>query len=350
MKKKDLLTALDRLFPAVAARPAMEEMACVRVLEDRLRTTDGFTRVEAKLPESTGLDCLIPAAQFRNLLNDLPEDELTLEIEEGEVKITSGPVECRYTAAVSSGEMLDALTFEPDEWTPLPKGFLEAIRLCAPSAARKASRGALHGVCLSGKQILASNGVRIAIYTCSKELVDAEVVLPLDLIGHLDKYGDALEEWGRKGDVLYFRLKDGTVLGTKAIAGKFPDLSGFAATAKKMRNKVIFPEAMETALRRHVDQQVDTADDDREVFLRFADNTITLTSSDSIKYTMTEALQFEGELKAAIGFRIHPKLLSDILGRTREMRFDDHNAFVAFKDAKFLYLMCVDRDKKAEKK
>ena len=346
MKRKQLIEALDKLLPAVANSPLSAEMGTFRFAGDTLRATDGLTMIQVKLPESTGLDCCIPAPKFRKLLDTLSGDEINIEQDGDDVKVKAGKVRAKYKALIEPG-LLDNLDFEVNDWKPMDKPLIRAIKLARFAASLDASRGPLCGILLDTGGVLASDGFRIAhAKPLEATLAGDPFVLTLDLAAQVDKYSDKITGWARKDDIIYFRIGDDTIVAGKRVVGQYPDALEFLEQAKDLADQVVFPEATRESLSRHLEQQADVPELDRDVEIKLAGNELTI-SSGSTGYSLEETLELDGEVGSKIRFKIHPRFLSDILGRSRRMKYDSEAKFILFEadvdDVEFSYLATVER-------
>ena len=46
MNRKQIVIALEALFPSVSSKPILEDMGCFRIVDNVLRTADGITQTE----------------------------------------------------------------------------------------------------------------------------------------------------------------------------------------------------------------------------------------------------------------------------------------------------------------
>jgi len=341
MKRTELLKALDRLYPAVAGSPITPEMADFRVKADTLRSTDGQMMVQVKLAESTGLDCRIPAKQFYKLLSSLKTEDIELRAEDGRLRIGNKNLKGLYQVA-DEGGLLDNLDFDVEKWTELPEGFLKGIKLCKFAVSRDVSRGPLCGIHIRGDAFTASDGFRIANFRCGSEMSTGPIVIPVDVAAQLERYGEDVNGWAVKKDVVYFRIGEDTIIAGKLLVGDYPDAAQFIEDSAKLKDSMVFPEETTNTLRRHLDQQNDIQVLDKEVTISVDGNILTVSSTDGVRYELEETLELEDAVKP-MSFKIHPGALMGILERTRRMWFDDSSRFVVFRDENFTYLTVIDR-------
>ena len=336
MKRTELMDALDKLYPAVAGRPMVEEMGDFRIAGDTLTACDGATMVRTRMPETTGIDCRIPAEAFRKLISSMKTDEVELSLDGDSLVVNNKTIRGKYKISTEAG-LFDNLDFDVPAWKPLSDEFLKGLRLCRFAVSKDTSRGVLCGIHVAGTDMITSDGFRIAKYECGS-LSDEPITISVAVAAQIEKH--KVTEYAVKGDTIYFRCGD-TIIAGKLIVGMYPPAGKFLDEAKGLKSVVEFPEGIRETLARHSDQQGDMPITDKEVTVKFADKRLTVTSTDGVAYELAEELGVEGD--AELSFKIHPDNLADILGRTRQMNFDQTNKFVTFKDEKFVYLATIER-------
>jgi len=336
MKRKTLLDALDALDWAVAAKPIVEEMRCYRIYGKTLRTTDGALLVQAELAESTGLDCTVPAAGFKALLKDLPDEEVILKIDGNKLAVVTDRVRGRFALATSPG-VLDDLSFDADTWRPATAALKEGVKRCRFAASGDAAAGVYSGVLVDGDSVLATDRVRIARFKVKAgkkrrkpaggdlpkavPLSPEPVVLPAELAAVLDRRSTDIEEWAVVGGTAYLR-GGGVTWGAQLLQGKFTEKAAwYVGESDKMKERLELPVSIGDAIHRHLDQQGEVMDLDREVELEVDGSSMTVRSTDGVRYELEETMALPTEA-GNFKFAVHPQCLLDTLATTHTMRYD----------------------------
>jgi len=336
MKRKILLDALGAMDWAVAAKPIVEEMGCYRICGKTLRTTDGALLVQAELAETTGLDCTVPAAGLKALLKDLGDDDVVLKIDGNKLAVATDRVRGRFALATGPG-VLDDLSFDADEWRPVTPALKEAVRRCRFAASGDSAAGAYTGVLVGEDYVIATDKVRIAWFKVkagkarrkpaggdrpkATPLSAEPVVLPAELAAVMDRHADAVEEWAVAGGTVYLR-GGGVTWGAQLLQGKFTEKAvWYVGESDKMGERLELPADTDAIVRRHLDQQSEVMDMDREVELEVDGTKMTVRSTDGVRYELEETVALPTEAGRFV-FAIHPQCLLDTLATTHTMRYD----------------------------
>ena len=351
MNRKKLTDALAALDWAVSTKPIVEEMGCYRINGKNLRASDGALLAQVVLDEDTGLDCTVPAAGIGKFLKDLKADAVDFKLEQGKLTVTAGKVRGSFALAAGPG-VLDDLKFDVTEWTPATPALKDAIRRARFTSSTDATKGVYTGVLVKGDSNIATDKIRIASFKAKAgELSSGPVIFPAPAAELLDKRAADVDAWAAVGGMIYLRGK-GITWGCQAPVGDFTDKVWTYVTMaeEKLTASVDLPEGLAAALRRHLDQQGNVMELDREVTLTIAGKSVTLSSTDGSRYEIVEELDLAEAAARDVKFAIHPQCLLDILTTTRKMRYGGDAAggvpFVAFvaevEHGTFRYLTTVE--------
>ncbi|MFH1265069.1 MAG: hypothetical protein ABIK89_05035 [Planctomycetota bacterium] len=344
MKTKPLLQAIEMLYPAVADKPLVPEMGDLRIKDQSIVATDGLVWTRVALEESSGVDCRAPAEKLLRLLRSLTAEDVELKQDAGNLIVEAGRVVGTFSVSTEPS-MLDELDFEVEAWVPIPADFLEGIKLCRFAASRDASQGAVSGVLLTKGRAVASDGFKIAVRFCKgSPPADGPVVLSGELADYIASVAAEVESWAVRGETALFRLKGGAVIGGKTLTGQFPDLSEPIKAAKALDGKLELPEDVSASLRRHIGQLDGVPEHDRQVTVAAEGGELIVSSTDGATYKLRETLVLEKPMETPVSFQVNPTLLTEIVGRTRTMGYDEKSPFVAFGESSgLLYLVAVTR-------
>jgi DNA polymerase III sliding clamp (beta) subunit (PCNA family) len=331
------MNALELLYPSVATKATAEELGCFRLKGQIIRASDAVSMVQVDLGVDTGLNCLIPATELYKLLKGLATEEVTLTQDADGVALVAGKVKGHF-AILQESQIIDLLDFTVDAWQPAPAELLKALSLCLFSASKDASRGVLCGVNVNGAQITSTDGSRVSRYTAKDCFTEASVTVPCGLIARMTAYGEAVTGWAVKGDTIYFRIGENAIIGSKVVAGVYPNADNFFQQAAMAKAVVVFPVGATDSLKRHQDLQADVDPVNRRVDLVFDGNLLSIKSSDSSRYDLQEELLMETGVPVKFTLGINPAFLTDILQRTKSMQYDPKINFVVFDCGAFRHL------------
>lgn len=328
MNRTKLLKAFEALNLAVSAKPLTEEMGCYRIAGKTMRASDGIMLVQVELEEDTGLDVTVPAPNLFGLLKGLSVEDVALVVENGKLAVRTDRTVGRFALASGPG-VLDSLDFAVDAWRDCPEGLKAGVAAVRLSASRDASRPVYCGVLVKGDSVLASDSIRIDAFKAKEVLNEEAVVLSADAAALLAKRAVEVKRWAVKGGTTYFKT-DSVVFGCRNVVGEYTaKVWPFLEKADGLGSRVEFPEVSRNILKRHTDQQGSILEMDREVDVALASRTLTVRSTDGVRYELEETAELAGDAPA-FRFKVHPQCLYDILGQTKQMRYADSEFFVAF--------------------
>ena len=347
MNREKLIVALTKLFPSVARNSVSEEFGDFRFIGKTLRACDGITMVQVTLDEDTGLDCRIPAEGLFKLLKGRSVADIDITLKGDELKIKGKGLKATYKVIPAKGGMLDNLDFDIDEWKEIPKGFLESIQKAAFASSKDSDQGVLCGVYVGKKRVIGSDGQRISCTTRKSELVDKSIIMPGELVAQLKMHSSSIDGWAIKGETIYFKVGEDTILAGQQIAGQYPSrvIAGLLKDEREMTTTVEFPEEAIQVLKSHaVQQAVETAGvDEAEVTVSFGEEGLTVHSTNAEhSYSLDDSLDI-GEAAEAVKFKIDPGVLADLLQKNKKMKIGE-GTFVAFTDKGHTYLAVVDKE------
>jgi len=334
MERKALLKTLRALLPVTGQNVMWEEESNFRFSDKEIRVADGSAMAKAELAEPSGLDCLVPAKLFVDLLAGMTSDEVEIKMQEdGDLlKVKGGRRRATYPV-IREGQRLDNLDFEVDTWKPVPIGMLNAIMAVRFAASNEVSRGPLYAVKVASDHCVASDALRIAAgyWKETKECsIGQDVLISTDIVDVLAKHVGEVTEWAVKDKVIYFKLSTGITLGASLMIGNYPPAEALLEKATALDSEMQFPAGIIDVLAAHSVQQADVEEEDKEVLIAAKGKSLTVTTKAGRE--VVDDIELADEAALALSFRIHPGLLSSILTRDAKMLYGEE-AYVSFGSA-----------------
>ena len=345
MKRKKLVEALTKLFPAVAKNPIVEEEGDFRINGKILRAMDGKTLIQIILDEGTGLDCRVPAAGFFKYIRSIRDEDIELVLDGTDLTLKAGRKRYKVSVALD-GASLDRLDVTEVKWAEVPEGVLEGIRRCRFAVSTDSDHGALCGVRICGSHVVGANPFRIAAFELKAPATDeaSPLVITKELAAQLTRYESEITGWARDGDAVFFRIGDSMVVVAKTLTSSYPDVLKWILDSEGLQIEAELPTELKTALRRHQEQQSDEALLDQEVVVSFADGTLTVESEGRDgSYRATDEFDADGAVTDGVRFKVHPGFLADILDDTRTIAIGEEGRHVRFVVDSFTYLTSTER-------
>lgn len=223
IEKAALLTALEKVKPGLASKEMIEQSTSFAFMGDRVVTYNDEISISHPVK---GLDVkgAVKAQVLYSFLNKIKRDEIEVEWEENQVKITAG--------RSKAGLVFEAEVKLPVEevgkigdWKSLPEEIVEALRFCYPCCSKDMSRPILTCVHINGKRVQASDGYQIINYRLEKKSPVKGFLLPASAVRELVKYN--IKEIAEGEGWIHFRTEDGTVFSSRIFEGSFPEIEKF---------------------------------------------------------------------------------------------------------------------------
>ena len=216
MKVKPLLDAVSKIQPAVDHKGIVPEFQYLYFSKDYVEATDGSLLIRADLEEECP-EFVVDAKVFTALLKTVNTKDIDIKIEDGKAHLKAG--RSKWTLTLPETTPISGISFEVDEWTELPKSLLKGLGLCRFTACPDQTAGALTGVRVEGKTIIACDKWRISVFTLNKKFPNCTI--PVAMIDQLARYKNCVEGYAIKDGILYVDL--GTAkIGCSLLPGDYP--------------------------------------------------------------------------------------------------------------------------------
>jgi DNA polymerase III sliding clamp (beta) subunit (PCNA family) len=228
VKREELFGKLQSVQPGLTAKEVIDQSSCLVFTPGMIMTYNDEvscrTPYEA-LEEFTGA---VKAKPLLELLGKLPEDEVELEEDGGELHVMG--VGSRREAGIRmEKEILSAAgSVElPEEWSPLPESFPEALELVSACAGTDDSRFNMTCVHFHPKFIEACDNLQLARYRL--RLPVQECIVKQTSLKQINTLG--MTEIAQTGSWLHFRNASGLILSCRMYkedkgGDLYPDMSG----------------------------------------------------------------------------------------------------------------------------
>lgn len=306
-----LQTALERVKPGLARREIFEQSMCFSFIEGKVLTYNDEISISYPI-DIPGVRGAIRAESLYEFLQRVNVAELEITADNAQITIVAG--------RAKAGIRLDARDLLPRQelggtggWAPIPnpQEFSMALKTCAPCCATNMSRPALTGIRVEGQNITAADGYQIVQCALSAPLPGAPFLLPMSSAKELISV--PVDEIARSDGWVHFRAPDGTVLSSRLMQDKFPNIAPFLNVSGDAIN---FPESLREALRRALVFASGAASQGENfpfVTLKICAGMIEAASEDEHGwFCETIPMEHSGP---PIEFRVGAVMLSDLLAR-----------------------------------
>lgn len=331
INKANLLKQLDQLKAALASKDIIEHSNHFAFLGDKIAAYNDD--IALSVPTEIDICGAVPATELIKLLNKLKTDEIEMEIEGGEMLLTSGKTKAGIKFDPECKLPLEELG-QMKKWRTVPEDFLHAVKTCLFSASKDMSKPKLTCVHIHENKVESSDSFRLTIVTI-KDPIAFEMLIPAANVQHLVRY--EMEKYCQTDGWVHFKTKDNLIFSSRIYLEEYPDLSRFLELDDQI--EIQFPKMLIESLERAEVFGKSTIDIDSEISVKIEDKQITVKGQNDIGWS-------EEQLKMAysgdpIEFKIHPDQFRDILTRTRKVSIDGSHSKIFFESDGFSHLLAL---------
>lgn len=209
--------ALRWLKDALSTKELVVGMSHYVVKDSWIKATDG--RLVAAHPCEDLGNFLVPGNEFEKLVNRMGEDITITTPEAGlielKVKRTRARIKTLDTDVWQHPEIANS------EWTPVPKGLIEAFAKLRPFISENANHAWAMGVIIHDEWCYATNNVAVAGVQ-TPQVGNISVIVPLWAIDFVIARPEGIAEWHWAPDHLAFRWSNGAWLRSVLIDAPIP--------------------------------------------------------------------------------------------------------------------------------
>ena len=223
INKNELQTALEKVKPGLAGKELIEQSTSFAFMGDRVVTYNDEISISHPVPN---LDVVgaIQATALYAFLSKIKREEIDIEWEEKQIKITAGKAKAGLVFEQEIKLPVEEVG-DIGKWKKLPEGFIDALKFCHQCCSKDMSRPALTCVYINGSTIQATDSYQIVQYTLQKKVPTKAFLIPATAVQDLVKYD--IVEIAEGTGWYHFKTADGTVFSTRIFDGEFPEVSKF---------------------------------------------------------------------------------------------------------------------------
>ena len=331
INKTKLLEQLNQLKLALANKDIIEHSNHFAFLGDKIAAYNDD--IALSVPTDLTFTGAVPAAELIKLLNKLKTEEIDLEIESGEMLLTSGKTKAGIKFDPECKLPLEELG-QMKKWRAVPKDFLQAVKTCLFSASKDMSKPKLTCVHVLENNVESSDSFRMTRVTI-QEPIAFEMLLPAANAQHLVKYD--MEKYCKTDGWVHFKTKENLIFSSRIYLEQYPDLTPFFEIEEP--TEIQFPKLLLESLERAEVFGKADIDIDSEIAVKIEDKKITVRGQNDIGWSEESMkISYSGN---HIEFKIHPEQFRDVLTRTRVVHIDKDCSRLFFEANGFSHLLAL---------
>lgn len=330
INKTELKNALEKVRPGLASKEIIEQTNAFAFMDGKVVTYND--EICISYPIELPITGAVKADELYALLGRLKKDEITVEVTENELLLTSGRTRAGIAFCPEVRLPLDEIAEASFDWLPLDKSFAAAVGFVQSCCSSDFSRPVLTGVHIQSKKVTASDAYRMAEHRC-KSPIDGVIIPRASLIEAL-KLTPIAVCTGRGW--VHFKVENDATFSCRVIEGKFPDTTP-CWLPEKEGVSVVFPETIEDALSRvEVFAKADHAQDEVIEITCEGQRMVMKAKKDS--GWIEEKLALKGNTED-FSFNITPLLFRYVLQYTKACQLTAQKIQFSQKDWKYLAML-----------
>ncbi len=246
IQTKDFREVVENLLPATSKKDLVAQMSRVIFRDDIAGTWNDQIAISYPL-ELGGINCSVPAEDLSKILSGITEDEVDIEVSEGQMIITSIST-CAKISTISESTVVEdfyaSLNLQNMTWNKLPDNFLEKLELARFSVSSNSyDSDNIFCIAIIGDYLYSGDGYRCTRVACP---VGAEkpILIPQSSISSILKFTDIIE-YAVSGGWINFATSEDVIISSRIVNGTFPDvdhiLDNFVPHEEVVLSKDIIP-------------------------------------------------------------------------------------------------------------
>lgn len=332
VNRVELLQELDSVRHGLSPRKIVEQSDCFVFQEGFVHSFNDeiYCRQKTLLKDVTGA---VQAKPLLTILDKLPEEEIEVEMGEGELVIRGKNRRAGITMEKEIYLPIDKVE-EPSKWKKLPEDFAEAVRIASQCAGK--DQKTFHLTCLHihPKWIEACDDKQLSRYTITTN-VKASLLVRSASIAPLP--GLEMTEFAETDTWIHFRNASGIMLCCRRYLHEYPELGQFLEVKGQAST---LPKGLAEAAERAETFSAEDLDHN-EVRVELKPGKVRIWGEGSAGYfTELKGIKYDGP---SMSFTITPKLLAELSNRFNECVISPTKLKV--ESTKFVYVACLGMPK-----
>lgn len=334
--KNDLMKALTAVKPGLSNKEIVIQSTSF-VFKDGYVITynDDIAMIN---PVTITDEFAIQADLFLNFLSKVKDEQITLTVENKELKINGK----KFKAGISIEDVdmpLDNLdNIEEDDWTDLPEHFLHYAKMAAMVCGKDLDRPLFHNVHMNYGVVEGCDNNRMTI--CDfKDNYFNNILTPADSILKLCNYN--VTQYFASDSWLSFRTEDGLIFSCRLYDEDYPELQEIidSKTNEEEPFVIELPSELDDVLPRAYFFSKSGKDDIETIALKFENDILKVKGKNESGWFSEEIIMDYEYTK--LMFNINPLFLKSVMKTTTTVQFYDEEQCISFEDdlAKHIILL-----------
>lgn len=177
-------------------------------------------------PFKTDFKCSLPAEELEKILGKIKEDLIQFSFADDRLLIKSKKTKASLVASIDEEiyECINKLKLSKikKKLQPIPKGFIEGLRMCMFSVSSDMTQTHLTCVNIANNRIMSSDDFRVSMYSLP-EPIDAKLLIPGTSVFELVEF--PIETYHFERNWAYFATENGCFFCCRLVDAQFDDVA-----------------------------------------------------------------------------------------------------------------------------
>lgn len=335
INRNELLKTLTRLKPGLSNKEVIEQSSSFVF-------TDGWAytyndEITVSHPVDLDLECAVHSKELLQILTKMKDKEVEIYLEKSELVIASTieGSDAKFWITVASDISLPFIAPEEDtEYAEIPENFIDALRVCALSAANENVSGILNGVHVCENYVEACDNFRLTRYDLGDDGYVDEMLIPAPSAKALQAF-DFHVYTVHDGWVFFSNEDTGMELACRLVEEEYPDLSKILDVDG---TDIVLPKELKKVLEKS--GIFSTKDDGSALVSVEIGKGLCTVKSNNDRGRFQEKIKIK--TKDDVHFETMPDILKDILSYTDSVVVSE--TALLFTADNFVHVVCLTLD------
>lgn len=332
VKREKLLRSLEAVSAGLSTKEIIEQSNAVVFVDGRAVTFND--EISCSVECDVGVSGAVTAVPLMALLRKLPDEEIDLEVVDGELVVKGDHRKSGIKMAAEVTLPVDGVE-RPGDWINLNPAFVEAVRIVQDCASRDESQFVLTCIHIHPERVEATDSFQLARYPMKTGLDSPSLIRRVSMGSVL---GMAATKVSQTENWLHFRNDDGLVVSCRRYADNYVKPEILDSFLSVDGHPVTLPKGLEDVIgRAEVFSSEDTVN---QVTVSLKEDSVVLTGQGATGWHKEKprGVVYKGD---EMSFTISPRMLVEILRMEGKCKVGSGRLLVTAD--KWSYVTCVGK-------
>lgn len=329
VNREELLRQLESVSPGLSSKDIVEQSSCFVFKKGEVLSYNDEVSCRGPSILNDSVEGAVKAEKFLELLRKLPEEEIGISAEGGELRVTGKSRKAGIRMEEDIALSLDSLE-APEKWRKLPDEFTEAVSIVQQCASQDQTSFEMTCIHLHPEWIEACDNFQICRWPMETGF-KTSILVRQSSLKHIVPLG--VTKFGETAGWLHFKNADGIILSCRKYEEEYRDMTNFL---KVKGSPTRLPKALADAAEKAAIFSAENGRNDRILVELKAGRIRVRGEGTSGWYIEDKKIVYDGE---EMVFLISPGLLTELTKKYEECSIGPGRLKV--KGDKYTYVACL---------